>query len=135
MKDTWEHEDNICISYSTNMMGPWFMDWYKKRGLVEYIWKTVESEFVANLRGLNIGDSYMVEEITTHYAGGRIDIYGVPGEHYPLEYGLPVMHGEDWNALSEFLDSIETTRLLEYEELIEMFEDNYGKKIRWANES
>ena len=103
MKEVWEHEDNVCISYSTNWMGPINSDWIAKHG--------------------------------EHWAGGRIDIYGVPGEHYPIEYGLSPMHVEDWNALSDFLDSIETTRLLEYEELIEMFENDYGKKIRWADES
>lgn len=65
---------------------------------------------------------------------GRIDIYGVPGEHYPLEYGLEPMHSEDWNALSDWLDTFETDDLWQYEHLIEQFEKHYGKKIRWWNE-
>ena len=69
-----------------------------------------------------------------YWAGGRIDIYGVPGEHYPLEYGLPVMHEEDWNALSDWLDDLTTDTLLSYNDLIEQFEQYYGKKIRWADE-
>ena len=69
-----------------------------------------------------------------HWAAGRIDIYGVPGEHYPIEYGLPPMHGEDWNALSDWLDTVETDDLWKYEHLIEKFEEYYGKKIRWADD-
>jgi hypothetical protein len=85
-------------------MGPISKDWYEKRGLTE------------------------------HYAGGRIDIRDDTKEGYEgwSEYALPVMHGEDWNALSEYLDDLETETLVEYDDLIAMFEDHYGKKIRWA---
>ena len=69
-----------------------------------------------------------------HWAAGRIDIYGVPGEHYPVEYGLPPMHGEDWNALSDWLDEFESEEQVPYDELITLFEKHYGKKIRWADE-
>jgi hypothetical protein len=92
------------VTYSTNFMGPISKDWYEKRGLTE------------------------------HYAGGRIDIRDDTKEGYEgwSEYALPVMHGEDWNALSEYLDDLETETLVEYDDLIAMFEDHYGKKIRWA---
>jgi hypothetical protein len=88
------------------------MDWYRERGLVKD------------------------DEITTHYAGGRIDIYGVPGEHYPLEYGLSPMHGEDWNALSDWLDDLTTTELWEYDMMISIFEAEIlnGRSIRWAKD-
>jgi hypothetical protein len=92
------------VTYSTNFMGPISKDWYEKRGLTE------------------------------HYAGGRIDIRDDTKEGYDgwSEYSLPIMHGEDWNALSEYLDDLETETLVEYDDLIAMFEDHYGKKIRWA---
>lgn len=124
----------MAITYSTNWMGPISMDWYHKRGLVKHVWKKVDSEFVANLRRLDIGDSYMIEEITTHYAGGRIDIHGLdPDEYYggSDEYGLPVMHGEDWNALSDWLDEFKSEEQVPYDELIALFEKDYGRKIRW----
>jgi len=125
----------MAITYSTNMMGPYFMDWYHKRGLVRLVERTVDSEFVADLRGLKMGDHYWIEEITTHYAGGRIDIYGVPNEPFPLEYGVALMHADDWYALGAFLDTLETEKLWTYEELINTFEEYCGRKIRWADES
>lgn len=66
-----------------------------------------------------------------YWSGGRIDIYGVPGEHYPIEYGLPIMHSEDWNALSYWLDEMQTEELWTYEKLIEHFQYWYKKEIRW----
>lgn len=134
------------ISYSTNFMGPISMDWYRKRGLTHMATKTCESEIVRNaLRtsqvfnypNIEIGDNYDVEEITTHYAGGRIDIYGLDPEDYydgTDEYALRVMHGEDWNALSDWLDEFVSEEQVPYDELIRLFEENYGKKIRWADE-
>jgi len=94
------------ITYSTNFMGPISNHWYVERGLTE------------------------------NYAGGRIDIRDDSKEGYDGwdEYGVKIMHGEDWNALSEYLDDLETEVLLDYDELINQFESQYGKSIRWAPE-
>lgn len=75
-----------------------------------------------------------IKEHGEQWAAGRIDIYNVPGEHYPIEYGLPPMHCEDWNALSDYLDTLETDFLWSYEQLIEYFQYQYGKEIRWCEE-
>jgi len=135
------------ITYWTNFMGPISSDWYRKRGLTHMFEHTCESELirnalrtskVLNYSDIEIGDTYEVEEITVHYAGGRIDIHGLDPEKYyngTDEYGLPVMHGEDWNALSDWLDDFESEELLPYDELIALFEKHHGKKIRWADES
>ena len=72
-----------------------------------------------------------IEEHGDCWSGGRIDIYGVPGEHYPIEYGLPVMHTEDWNALSDWLDNLETAELWSFEDLIGNFQLIHDTKIRW----
>ena len=127
----------MAFTYSTNWMGPISMDWYHKRGLVEYVWKKVDSEFVANLRRLDIGDSYMVQELTTEYACGRIDIRDDSKEGYAGwdEYAVAPMHAEDWYHFGEWLDTFETDDVWKYEHLLEMFEKFYGKKIRWADES
>ena len=76
-----------------------------------------------------------IEEHGDCWSGGRIDIYGVPGEDYPLEYSLPPMHSEDWGMLSHWLDHHTTSELWTFEELIETFEKKrLGRRIRWASE-
>ena len=104
------------ISYSTNWMGPINIYWYSERGLLE--------------------DDGVTP--TIRYSAGRIDIRGVPGDEYWNgwhEYSVAHMHGEDWNALGEYLWDLETEELLPYDTLIEQFETHYGKRIRWADES
>jgi len=102
------------ITYSTNWMGPVNIHWYAERELLE--------------------EDGVTPKIT--YSAGRIDIrddskYGYDGWH---EYGVAPMHGEDWNALSDYLWDLTTEELLPYDTLIEQFETHYGKKIRWADE-
>jgi len=100
------------IMYSTNWMGPVNMQWFEERGLVEN------------------------NKITTYYSAGRIDIRDSSKEGYDgwNEYSLPPMHGEDWNDFSEWLESLSTFELWEYEDLIEQYEEDRGRKIRWAND-
>lgn len=118
-------------------MGPINLNWFRDRGLTKHVWKKIESEMQANIRKMDIGESYMIEEITTDYAGGRIDIRGLDESEFYNgwgEYSLPIMHGEDWNALSDYLWDLTTEELLPYDTLIEQFETHYGKKIRWADD-
>jgi hypothetical protein len=62
--------------------------------------------------------------------------YDAPGleEYYcgQSEYGVAPMRTEDWNALSGWLDDFKSDKLIPYETLISLFEDNYCKKIRWV---
>ena len=93
------------ITYSTNWMGPINEDWIAKYG--------------------------------QGWSAGRIDIrddskHGYDGWH---EYSVAPMHGEDWNALGDYLWDLTTEELLPYDTLIEQFETHYGKRIRWADES
>ena len=124
------------ISYSTNWCGPVSMEWFRERGLTEKVTKVVtEDSVLVELGRKNVGDVWEYDEVTTYYSAGRIDIYGVPGEHYPLEYGLAPMHGEDWNAFSDWLDTVDTNTQWSYEDLIANFERFYGTKIRWAEDT
>jgi len=96
------------------------MNWYRERGLTETVEHATDT----------------IEEITTYYSAGRIDIrddtkHGYDGWH---EYSLPPMHGEDWNDFSDWLDDLTTEELLSYNKLIEQFEAHRGKKIRWWKE-
>ena len=125
----------MTISYSTNMMGPITIDWYRDRGLVKQTKETLtEKSILVQLGIKQAGDVPEYNEIVTHYAGGRIDIYGVPGEHYPLEYAISPMHGEDWNDFSGWLDDFETEDLWELDDLIGQYEQESGRKIRWATD-
>jgi len=99
------------IQYSTNMMGPVSLDWYRERGLLD--------------------ESGQPKE---YWAGGRIDIYGVPGEHYPIEYALPIMDGTSWNLFSDWLDEYKTIELKTFNQLLSAFEADTDHVIRWAHE-
>lgn len=127
------------ITYSTNWMGPISMNWYRERGLTHMEEKVCDSELVMNMLRRNLypsielGDTYQLETITTHYSAGRIDIrddskWGYDGNH---EYAIPPMHSEDWNKLQEWLDTVKSEELIPYDTLIQSFEEHYGKRIRW----
>ena len=73
-----------------------------------------------------------IEEHGDCWSGGRLDIYGVPGEDYPLEYSLSPMHKEDWEAFTYWLEEMQTEELWSLEKLVEHFQYWHGKKIRWA---
>ena len=125
------------ISYSTNWMGPVNMNWYRERGLTRKVSKVLEEGKVFYPKGLGPGDVWEYDEITTQYSAGRIDIRDDTKEGYDgwYEYGVEPMHGEDWNALSDYLWDLTTEELLSYNKLIEQFETHYGKKIRWADDT
>ena len=123
------------VTYSTNWMGPVNIKWYSDRGLTRKVSKVLEED--QRFGDLKAGDTWTYDEITTEYACGRIDIRGLDPEKYWNgwdEYSLSPMHGEDWNALSDFLDKLSGEKVVPYESLIMLFEAQYGKKIRWADD-
>ena len=123
------------VTYDTNFMGPISTKWYTERGLTQKVTKIADAN-QAKIWKINEGDEFVVDEIMTCYAGGRIDIRDYSKEGYDGwgEYGLAPMHGEDWNALSNFLLKLETETVLPYQELIDLFEADYGRKIRWGED-
>lgn len=98
------------FTYFLNMTGPRTLDWYSARGLVK--------------------DGQPIHL----YAGGRIDIRGDTGTPWGVEYGVPPMLMEDWNAFGAWLRDLETTEQWDYDMLISIFEGEVlnGRKIRWA---
>jgi len=113
------------------------MNWYRDRGLTHKVSEVLGEDRRFFPKGLGPGDVWEYDEITTHYCAGRIDIRGLDPEEYWSgwdEYGLDVMHCEDWNALSDWLDEFESEEKVPYDELIALFEKDYGKRIRWADE-
>ena len=124
------------ITYSTNWMGPISMEWFRERGLTEQKTRVVtEDSILVEMGNKNVGDVVEYDEITTHYGAGRIDIRGVPDEPWGLEYGLAPMHGEDWNDFSDWLESFSTFDLWQFDDLIEQYEEDRGRKIRWAEDT
>ena len=116
-------------------MGPVSTKWYSDRGLTRKVSKLLEED--QRFGDLKAGDTWTYDEITTEYACGRIDIRGLDPEKYWNgwdEYSLSPMHGEDWNALSDFLDRLSGEKVVPYKSLIMLFEAQYGRKIRWADE-
>ena len=120
------------ISYSTNWMGPISMTWFRDRGLTEYTTKVQKED--CKYTGRKKGEVYSHEEIAISYSAGRIDIYGVPGELYPIEYSLPIMRSEDWNLFSTWLDDLETETLWTFEQILEEYRQDTGHVIRWWKE-
>ena len=117
------------INYSTNFCGPIATKWYEERGLL--------SDPVTKPNRYAEGGSLEVREITEYWAGGRIDIYGLDYEEYfdgKWEYGLPVMHGEDWNRFSDWLHNLKTEKLLSFDEIFERYYSEGNPTIRWAKE-
>jgi hypothetical protein len=123
------------VTYSTNWMGPVRLDWFAKRGLTKVVSDIVNNEFRQKLLRLPMGATFENEEITEQWCGGRIDIRGLDEQEYYMgqhEYSLPIMHGEDWNNLSEFLREFKSVELVPYRDLIRIFEGQYACNIRWA---
>ena len=119
------------ISYDTNWMGPISTHWYKERNLTRTKVMYVDSDRRSQTLNLPLGTRYEIDEVTEQWCGGRIDIYGVSNEHYPIEYSLPIMHSDSWNILTEWLENFESDELLAFDELINTFETDTGHKIRW----
>ena len=93
------------------------------------LWKLALISYSTNWMG-PINQKW-IEENGDCWSGGRIDIYGVPGEHYPIEYGLPIMHTEDWNDFGGWLDDFETHELWHFDDIIAQYEQESNRKIRW----
>lgn len=122
-------------------MGPVSMGWYFDRGLTKQVVHTVESEQQRDILrrrrpDIEIGDTFVRDEITTYYSAGRIDIRDDTKEGYAGwdEYSVAPMHGEDWNDFGDWLESFQTHELWEFDDIIKLYEDASGRKIRWADD-
>jgi hypothetical protein len=99
--------------------------------LTEKATETLTADSVlVSLGRYNAGDVIEYDDITTRYCTGRIDVRDDSKDGYD-EYSVAPMIAEDWEALTEFLSTLETEEQLPYYTLIDMFELNYGKSITW----
>jgi len=119
------------IRYSTNWMGPVSMNWYEQRGLVETKMVTLEHDSV--ITGRKAGEQYEIEEITTHYSCGRIDVMGTD-DPYGEEIGVPPMRSEDWYSFGVWLETFETDAVWTLDQLVELYE-RVNPKIRWDGDN
>lgn len=115
------------IRYSTNWMGPVSTKWYRDRGLTKTKMVTLERDSV--ITGRRAGDQYEVEEITTHYSCGRIDVSGTD-DPYGEEIGVPPMLSEDWARFGAWLETFETDGVWTLDQLVELYE-RANPKITW----
>jgi hypothetical protein len=126
------------ISYSTNWMGVANMQWYEERGLTKTVTHDVQEGSVLVDKGrYKVGDTFERQEVIEDYSTGRIDIRNVPGDDYWNgwhEYSLAPMRTEDWNHFGDWLDDFETEELWEFDDIIAKYEQDSGRKIRWADD-
>lgn len=94
------------IKYTLIWMGPISLSWYEERNLNPD--KDACCCGRIEIRGLSENEYYM-------------------GEH---EYFVPPMKKSSWIKLNEFLEELKSNDLLEYEEIIILFEEQNGK-IEW----
>jgi hypothetical protein len=111
-------------------MGPVSMDWYRARGLTLVETKVATEDSML----YNHSERYTTETITEHYSCGRIDVSPTESEPYGDEIGVPPMRSEDWRAFGRWLDDVETVSVWTLRDLVEAYEHETGKKIRWAKE-
>ena len=122
-------QNKIKVRYSTNCMGPWHLEWYRKRGLTQKVSRVLEKD--SPFSDKKAGDVIEYEEITEHYAGGRIDFWNpYNNSFYSNEMGVPLMRAEDWNSFSQWLDKFETYEVLTLEQLTNEYEKT-NPPIRW----
>jgi len=126
--------------YSTNWMGPISLDWYKERGLTTMVTYVCDSETIRDMLRkrypeIEVGDGYELEEASVHYSCGRIDVRGGDTGPYGDEIGVPPMRSEDWQDFGGWLDDFQTHDMWSLSDLVEQYEQESGKKIRWWKEN
>ena len=71
------------------------------------------------------------DEHGEHWCGGRIDLPPTEDDPFGVEYGVDIMHSEDWVALRVWLASLEDKQPRPYKQLFSDFEEHLGRKVRW----
>ena len=68
-----------------------------------------------------------------HWSGGRIDIRGNTVSDYGDEIALPIMHSEDWNSFSAWLDNYTSAEPQTLDEILKVYYNEGNAEIRWFN--
>lgn len=75
-------------------------------------------------------NSNWIKNNGSRWAGGRIDISGIPDELFCREYTLPIMHQKDWERFATWLNHLKTENVLTFNEIISLYEKN-NPQIQW----
>jgi hypothetical protein len=103
-------------------MGPTTLRWYEDNN-IPY---TIEKAWL-------LGKCHEYKKYVTEYCGGRVDVHTCNTDEYPfgIEYGISIMEQESWDKLKQWLNNLSTDRVLEKQELLDMFEEQNKHKIKW----
>lgn len=119
------------IRYSTNWMGVANLHWYRDRGLLRKVSRTLTED--SPLTGRKAGETIEYEETIEEYCCGRIDVRGTGLGPYGEEIGLDPMKAESWGRFSQWLDTVETDYPWTLEQLVLQYEKT-NPKIEWWEE-
>ena len=116
------------VRYSTNWMGVASMQWYRDRGLIKRVTKTLTED--SPLTGRKAGESFEYDEVIQGYSCGRVDCRGEDLGQFGAEIGVDPMKDESWAQFGKWLNTFETDFMWSLEELVELYERN-NPKIEW----
>jgi hypothetical protein len=116
-------------------MGVANLNWYKERGLTKKRTITFTEDSLTVKHGKHKpGDTIEVDEPTVYYSCGRLDVRGGNTDiYYGDEIGVPPMRSEDWQDFGGWLDDFRTDEMWSLSDLVEQYELESGRKIRWAD--
>jgi len=118
----------MTIRYSTNWMGVASMQWYRDRGLIKRVTKTLTED--STLTGRKAGESFEYDEVIQGYSCGRIDCRGDDLGPFGAELGVDPMKDESWARFGKWLNTFETDFVWTLDQLVELYE-RANPKIEW----
>ena len=118
----------MSVRYSTNWMGVANLQWYRDRGLIKTVTKTLTED--SKLTGRKAGESFEYDEVTEGYSCGRIDCRGDGLGQFGDELGVDPMKDESWARFGNWLNTFETDAMWTLDQLVEMYE-RVNPKIEW----
>lgn len=118
----------MTVRYGINWMGVANREWYRKRGLLRKVSKTLTED--NPLTGRKAGETVEYEETIEEYCCGRIDVHGTGCGPYGDEIGLDPMKAISWARFGDWLETVETDYMWELKHLVELYERD-NPKIEW----
>lgn len=108
------------ISYSVNWMGPINKQWVEEHG----------NHWAGGRIDIREYIDLSEEKLDSLTAEEELDLYEL--SPWGEEYGLPIMHSEDWCRFRDWLSNYKTEKLVPYKQIIDDYEKT-NPAIRWFN--